>query len=156
MEDLGRRKALSPEGADGEGVVALGEASAVLVRKELGVEVSGSGEVEGALKEELADGGLQEVAASDYCGNLHVCAVDDAGVLVAGEAGVRRVVAKGFAPDEEVAKVFACGKGLRTQAKVCEVIGAASGTRNRSFVLDLRMVGVAWWDGSGHCRQVRR
>jgi hypothetical protein len=131
LEDLGGRKALSPEGADGEGVVALGEASAVLVREQLGVEVNGRWEVEGALKEELAGSGFEKVAAADYFGNLHVCAVGGAGELVAGEAGVRRVVAKGFAPDKEVAKVFACGKGLGTRLRSVKVTGAPSGTRNR-------------------------
>jgi hypothetical protein len=99
--------------------VALGEASAVLVREQLGVEVNGRWEVEGALKEELAGGGFEEVAAADYFGNLHVCVVDDAGELVAGEAVL--------APDEEVAEVFARGKGLGTQANVCEGYRCAVG-----------------------------
>ena len=88
MEDLGRRKALSPEGADGEGVVAFGEADAVLVGEELGVVIDGRRKQEGALEEDLAGGGLEEVAAADYFGDLSVCVVDDAGQLVAGEAGV--------------------------------------------------------------------
>jgi hypothetical protein len=39
LQDLGRGEALSPEGANGEGIVALGQADAVLVGEELGVEV---------------------------------------------------------------------------------------------------------------------
>ena len=79
LEDLGGGEALLAEGADGEGVVALGEADAVLVGEELGVEVGGRGEVEGALEEDLAGGGFEEVAAADYFGDLHVCVVDYAG-----------------------------------------------------------------------------
>ena len=47
------------EGADGKGVVALGEADTVLVGEELGVEVGGCGEIEGALEENLAGGGFE-------------------------------------------------------------------------------------------------
>ena len=64
---------------DGEGVVALGEAGAALVGEEVGVEVGGRGEIEGALEEELAGGGLEEVAAADYFGDLGVGVVDYAG-----------------------------------------------------------------------------
>jgi hypothetical protein len=67
------------EGTDGEGVVAFGEANAVLVSEELGVEVDGGGEIEGALEEDLAGGGFEEIAAADYFGDLGVGIVDDAG-----------------------------------------------------------------------------
>ena len=79
MDDFGRRKALLTEGADGDGVVALGEADTVLVGEELGVEVGGSGEIEGALEKNLAGGGFEEVATTDYFGDLGVGVVDDAG-----------------------------------------------------------------------------
>ena len=59
--------------------MALGEADAVLVGEELGVEVGGRGEIEGALEEELAGGGLEQVAAADYFGDLSVGVVDYAG-----------------------------------------------------------------------------
>ena len=60
----------------------------------------------------MAGGGRQEVTTTDHFGNLHVCVVDNAGELVAGKAVLT--------PDEEVAEVFTCGKGLGTQANVCE------------------------------------
>ena len=46
------------ESADGEGVVAFGEAGAMFVTEKVGVEPDGSGEVEGSLKEDLAGGGF--------------------------------------------------------------------------------------------------
>lgn len=88
-----------PEGADGESIVALGQADAVPVGEEMGVEVGGRWEVEGALEEELAGGGFEEIAAADYFGDVCVGVVDDTGQLVAGEAVLT--------PDEEVAEVFA-------------------------------------------------
>ena len=78
-ENVDWREALLAESADGEGVVAFGEADAVLVGEELGVEVGGRGEVEGALEEDLAGGGFEEVAAADNFGDLRIGVVDDAG-----------------------------------------------------------------------------
>ncbi len=100
------------EGADGECVVAFGEADALRVAEEVGVEVGGSGEVEGALEEDLAGGGFEEVGSADYFGDLGGCVVDYAGELVAGEAVVVAGAVR-FTPDEEVAEVLACGEGLR-------------------------------------------
>ena len=59
--------------------MAFGEADAVLVGEELGVEVRGRGKIEGALEEDLAGGGFEEVAAADYFGDLGVGVVDHAG-----------------------------------------------------------------------------
>jgi hypothetical protein len=70
---------LLAEGADGEGIVSFGEADAVLVGEELGVEVGGRGEKEGALEENLAGGGFEEVAAADYFGDPGAGVVDYAG-----------------------------------------------------------------------------
>ena len=67
------------EGADAEGVVALGEAGALVVAHEVGVEVGGGGECERALEEDLAGGGFQEVAAADDFGDAHVGVVYGAG-----------------------------------------------------------------------------
>ena len=57
--------------------MTLGEAGAVLVGEEVGVEVGGGGEVEGSLQEDLAGGGFEEVAAADYFGDVGGCVVDD-------------------------------------------------------------------------------
>jgi hypothetical protein len=113
VEDLGWGEARFAEGSDGEGVVALGEARAVFVGEEIGVEVRGSGEFEGPLEEDLAGGGFEEVAAADYFGDLSVGVVDYACELVAGEAVL--------APDQEVAEVFARSEGLGAEVFVFEV-----------------------------------
>jgi len=118
-EDLRRGEALLAEGANREGVVAFGEAEAVFVAEEVGVEVAGCREVEGALEEDLARGGLEKIGATDYFGDLGVGVVDDAGQLVAGE-----IVP---APDEEVAEVFAGGEGLRAEVDVGDGDGFAAG-----------------------------
>jgi hypothetical protein len=67
------------EGSDSEGIVTLGEADAVLVGKELGVEVGGGGDVEGSLEKDLAGSGFEEVAAADYFGDVGAGVVDDTG-----------------------------------------------------------------------------
>ncbi len=78
-EDVGGGEALGAEGAEGEGVVALGEADAVAVAEEAAVEVGGGGVVEGALEEDLAGGGLEEVAAADDFGDVGEGVVDGTG-----------------------------------------------------------------------------
>ena len=50
--------------------MALGQAEAVGVAHEVGVEVGGCGVVEGSLQEDLAGRGFEEVAASDDFGDL--------------------------------------------------------------------------------------
>ena len=67
------------EGADGEGVVAFGEAETMFVAEEMGVEVAGCREVKGALEENLARGGLEKIGTTDDFGDLGVGVVDDAG-----------------------------------------------------------------------------
>ena len=67
------------EGADGEGVVAFGEAETMFVAEEMGVEVAGGGEVEGALEEDLACGGFEKIGTADDFGDLGVGVVGDAG-----------------------------------------------------------------------------
>ena len=77
--NVGGGEAALAEGAEGEGVVAFGEADAVLVGEELSVEVVGRWEVESTLKEDLAGGGFEEVSAADYFSDVHGCIVDYAG-----------------------------------------------------------------------------
>jgi len=78
-ENFGWRQASLAEGEDGEGVVAFGQAGAVLVAEEMGLEISGSGEVESALEENLAGGGFEEVGSADDFGDAHGCVVDYGG-----------------------------------------------------------------------------
>ncbi len=138
-EDFGWQYALLPEGADGEGVVALGEADAVFVAEQVGVDVCDGGKAEGALEKDLAGGGLEQVGAADDLGDALVGVVDDAGELIAGQADVGWVVGEGlspdwFSPDEEVAECFlgwvggdAGGEGLRAEVCVSEADGFAVG-----------------------------
>ncbi len=87
-EHLGWGEAGGAEGAEREGVVALGETEAGGVAQEVAVEVGWRGIAEGALQENLAGGGLEEVAAADDFGDVGESVVDGAGELVAGEADV--------------------------------------------------------------------
>ena len=47
--------------------------------RRLGVEVGWGGKAQGALEEDLAGSGFEEVAAADYFGDAGVGVVDDAG-----------------------------------------------------------------------------
>ena len=114
-DDLGGGDAALAEGAEGEGVVAFGEALAMVVEHERGVVVGGRGVAEGAEEEELAKGGADEIGAADDFGDAELGIVDGAGELVAG--GVV------FAPDEEVAEI-AAGDGA---------LGAAAGVGEKDF-----------------------
>ena len=70
-EDLGRGQSFSPEFANAEGIGALGEADPFFVEDQLAVEPSRVGEAEGAIEQDLARGGFQEVGASHDFGDLH-------------------------------------------------------------------------------------
>jgi hypothetical protein len=65
--------------ANGEGVVALGEADTVFGCKELGVEVGGAGKVKRALEEELAGSGCKEIAPTRHFGDIGLRIVDYTG-----------------------------------------------------------------------------
>ena len=127
-EDVGGGEAVGAESAEGESVVALGEADAVGVAHELAMEVGGGGVAEGALEEDLAGGGLEEVAAADYFGDVDEGVVDYAGELVAREADVGGVGGERLAPDEEVAEVDGGGEGLRAGVEVGEGDGGVVGS----------------------------
>lgn len=87
--------------------MALGEAAAVVVDDELAVEPCGDGIAKGAVEEDLAGGGFEEVGAANDFSDAHGVVVDDTGELVAGNA-----VAP---PDDEVAEVDSSGKALRAE-----------------------------------------
>ena len=137
-DELGGGHALRAEGAEGEGVVAFGEALAVVVEHERGVVVGGSGVAEGADEEQLAKGGADEIGAADDFGDAEFGVVDGAGELVAG--GVV------FAPDEEVAEVTAGDGALRAAAGVVEMdffaVGDAEAPVDGNFFAEGREWGV--------------
>lgn len=107
------------EGAEGEGVVAFGEALAAVVEHERGVVVGGGDVAEGADEEELPKRGADEIGSADDFGDAELGIVDGAGELVTG--GVV------FAPDQEVAEVAAGDGALRAEAGVVEGNGFAVG-----------------------------
>ncbi len=78
-EDLLGCLALLAEGADGEGVVALGETLAVGVGDEGAVIPGGRSPVEGAVEQELAGGGDEEILAANDLGDAHEVVIDDDG-----------------------------------------------------------------------------
>ena len=117
--DFGGSHALRAEGAEGEGVVAFGEALAAVVEHERGVVVGGGDVAEGADEEELPKGGADEIGAADDFGDAELGVVDGAGELVTG--GVV------FAPDEEVAEVATGDGALRAEVGVMERNGFAVG-----------------------------
>ncbi len=100
------------QGAQTEDVVAFGEALAVFVVKQRTVVEGGLGFAEGAVEQELATGGGEEIGAADDFGDAHRRVIDGAGQLIAGE-----VV---FAPHEEVAEIATGGFGVRAGASVEE------------------------------------
>jgi hypothetical protein len=78
-EDVRGGEAVGAEGAEGEGIVALGETDAGGVAQEVAMEVGGGGITEGALEQDLAGGGLEEVAATDDFGDGGEGVIDCAG-----------------------------------------------------------------------------
>ncbi len=115
--------------------MALGEALAVVVHDERAVEPGGDGITEGAIEQNLAGSGFEQVGAADDFGDAHGVVIDDAGELVAGQA-----VAP---PDDEVAEVNAAGEGLRAEVLVVE--GDDFAVRNAEAPVEV--VGVAVGDG---------
>ena len=114
--------------------MAFGEADAVGVAEQRGVEVGDGGQVERALEQDLAGGGFEQVGAADDFGDALVGVVDDAGELVAGQADVGGVAGERATPDEEVAEgIFGCGggvsggEGLGAEVAVGEAYGFAVG-----------------------------
>jgi len=111
--------------------VALGEADAVFVAEQGGVEVVDGREAERALEENLAGSGLEQIGAADDLGDALVGVVDDAGKLVAGQADVGRIAGGRAAPYEEVAEIrsvsHARSEGLRAEVMVEEADGFAVG-----------------------------
>ena len=100
--------------------VALGEAFAVLAFHEWKMEVGRlRGEVEGAIEEELAGGGVEEVVAADDVGDTLAMVIDDDGELV------RRLGA--FGPEDEVADGGAGVVGLGAGDVVGEGDGSGRG-----------------------------
>jgi hypothetical protein len=64
--------------------MAFGEADAVFIGEELGVEIGRCGKVESALEKDLTSGGFEEIATADYFGDVGIGVVDYAGKLIAG------------------------------------------------------------------------
>jgi hypothetical protein len=133
-EDVCGREAALAEGTDTECVVALGEATALVVDGQMAVEPGRVGEAECAVEQDLAGGRFEEVgAAHDFCDG-HRCVVGYAGELIAGDTNTPRTKTcpRGprfavTAPDDEVAEVHAGDEALRAEIEVVELDGFAVG-----------------------------
>jgi hypothetical protein len=96
---------LLAEGAQALGVVAFGEAGAGGVFDQRAVTELRSGQAEGAIQQQLARGGAQQVFAANHFRDAHGGVIHHDGQLVRG-----RIVET---PDNEVAKVLAGDELLR-------------------------------------------
>lgn len=94
---------------------------------------------EGAVQEELAGGGEEEIGPADDFGDLMRCIVDNTGELVAWQL-VR-------APDDEVAKVASGNEGLGPEVGVVEFDGFAVGDAESPG--DGTAGRARWGDGRG-------
>lgn len=99
--------------------MTFGEAYAVLVAQQFAVVVGRCGDVECALKQNLARGGFEKIGPADDLGNLHVGIIDDDGELVRGD-----IIAT---PDDEVAEVAAGNVFLRALPQIGEAHRVAVG-----------------------------
>ena len=116
------------EGVQGQSVMPLGQADAVVVPQERAVEVDRCGQAESALQQDLAGGGAQQVGSADDFGDAKGGIIDDGGELVAGDAVAR--------PEQEVAETALRGEGLQAEVGVGEGRGCGgSGMRKRQVML---------------------
>jgi hypothetical protein len=76
-------------------------------------------QTEGAIQQDLASGGLEEIVASDYFCDLHGGIVHDHSQLIRGKAIM--------APDYEIAEIPAGNEFLRTVETIREANGFAIG-----------------------------
>jgi len=95
---------------DAKRVVAFGEARARIVDDEMAVVKSWRSPAQGAIQEQLAGGGLQQIRAADDFGDSHFGIVDGDGELIC-----RHVI---VAPDDEVAEIAPCAESLMAEMKV--------------------------------------
>lgn len=134
------REAALAESADTERVVAFGQANTGCVGDEGAVEPGGTREAEGALEEDLAGGGLEQVGSANNLGDAHGFVVGYAGELVAGHAVAT--------PDDEVAEVDAGDEALRAEVEVEELDGFAVGHAEAPVVAGERGIGWRWMRGA--------
>jgi len=113
------RGSLGAQGAEAEGVVALGETTAGFIGHQRAMIKSGWLEGKGAVEQELAGGGFEEVRAAHDLGDAHGVVVNSDGELVGG-----KVVAL---PDDEIAEIPAGDELLRAEVPVVEGDGFAVG-----------------------------
>jgi len=100
------------QGAQAEGVVSLGQPVALIVGEERAVEESGWRPIEGAIEQELAGGGNEEISAADDFGDAHGVVIHGNGKLIGGEVIV--------APDHEVTEIDSGGELPRSEVPVDE------------------------------------
>src|ERR1035441_3923912 len=99
--------------AQAQRVVALGQAAAVPIHHQTAVKPGGIVVSQGAIEQDLAGGGLEQVGATHHFRDAHGRVVGHTGKLVAGHS-----VAP---PDDKVSKVAAGHKALRTQVAILKL-----------------------------------
>src|SRR5271165_2448379 len=109
-EDLFGRSALFAQGAQAEGIMALGETNSRGIAQQFAMEVSRDWQAERANQQQLPRGGFEQIGPANYLGDLHGGIVHDDRELIGGN-----VIAT---PDNEVAEVVSHNVGLRTEALI--------------------------------------
>src|ERR1039458_2280026 len=108
----GRKPAL-PHGAQAQGIVALGQPATVVIHDQPAVIPEGVVEPKGAVKQNLARGGLQQVGATNHLSNSHGCLAGHAGNLIAWTPATP--------PDHKISKVLTGHKSLLSQVPILEL-----------------------------------
>ena len=117
------------------------------VGEKVGVEVGGRGKIEGALEEDLAGSGFEEVAAADYFGDVR-CRRRRRRRLV-GSWGDRRppIVANALRQMRKSPKSLPAVKDWGPRLRSVKVTDVAVG--NSKTVVGGGFEGVRWWCGLG-------
>ena len=112
MTDLFRALPLGAQGAEAEGVVAFGQANAVLIGQQRAVKEGWSGQAESTVEEQLPSGGPEQVLPPNHLGDVHGRIIHHHGQLVR-----RQVI---VTPDHEISEVSPGAKPLSSAAAVLE------------------------------------
>ncbi len=133
-EDIRGRFSALAQGLEGERVVALGKALSGGVCDKGTVIPQWRRETEGAVEQELAGGGPDEIGTANNFRDAHGGVIDDDGELVGGD-----IVSP---PDEEVTEIATSDKALRAEVLVEELDGFSVGHSESPVHADGRCGGI--------------
>ena len=109
------------QGAQAEGIVALGETNPGFVSDEWAMVKGGRVESEGAIEQELTRSGSKEVFSADYLSDFHCSIVHDDSQMIRGNIVV--------APNDKISEVNTGSESLRAVMAIgesdCFAIGNA-------------------------------